>query len=155
MLSTDIQKLLHHRPPYLMLDKVLELNSDSIKAQKTHVLTEGHIAGHFPGAPVVPGAMLQEMCTQAAGVLITKYHSPVANYNSGTTKGWALGVLNKVEYAKYLSIVKPNIPVQVEVRLIERLDQLFKFKANVLQNNEVKAKLKFNLMNISDSFLLS
>ena len=75
METTEIKTLLHHREPYLLVDKVLEINPHKIKTQKIHTGSEFYIQGHFPGAPVVPGAMQQEMCTQAAGLLLTKYHA--------------------------------------------------------------------------------
>lgn len=155
MQISEITQYLHHRVPYLMLDEVLELSSKKVVAVKTHHLTEAHIQGHFPGAHIVPGAMLQEMCTQAAGLLITKYYSPTPNYNSQTTKGWALGVLKKVDFAKYISLVKPEKVVKVEVELIENIENLFHFKARVLQDGVIKAKLGFNLINISDQHLFA
>lgn len=153
MNTKQIKELLHHREPYLMVSEVVELGPNHIHALKKHTGDEFYIKGHFPGAPVVPGAMLQELCTQSAGLLITKHHAPVENYNSETTKGWALGVLNKVEYAKYIEIVKPDSDVAVKVDLVESEGPLFKFKAKVFQNDRLKAKLKFNLVNISDSYI--
>ena len=154
MKNTEIEKLLHHRAPYLMVSEVLEISDNMIRTQKIHDGNEAHIKGHFPGTPVIPGAMLQEICTQSAGILLTKYHSPVANYNSEITKGYALGVLNKVSSAKFLKIVKPTSPVIAEVYLVSNIDNLFKFKARVKQNDELVAKLSFNLMNISDEYLM-
>jgi 3-hydroxyacyl-[acyl-carrier-protein] dehydratase len=149
----QIKKLLHHREPYLMVSRVIAVSSNSIHSEFIHRGDEAHISGHFPGTPIVPGAMLQEICTQSAGILITKYHCPVDDYDSEKTEGWALGVLNKVEYAKYLEIVKPNEPIEAKVELIENIDSLFKFSARILQGDKLKAKLKFNLVNISDSYI--
>ncbi len=149
----EIKKLLHHREPYLMVSKVLHLSASEIETQCVHRGDEGHLRGHFPGAPVVPGAMIQEFCTQSAGILITKHYSPVENYDSEKTKGYALGVLNKIEFAKYLEIVKPSHSLEAKVELVENVDNLFKFKARVFQQGVLKAKLKFNLVNISDSYL--
>jgi 3-hydroxyacyl-[acyl-carrier-protein] dehydratase len=153
MHKEEIKNILHQREPYLMVDQVHSIDEKSIHTSKTHAGNEPHVLGHFPGAPVVPGAMLQEICTQSAGILITQFYSPVKNYNSNTTKGWALGVLNKVEFAKYLEMVKPNQPIEAKVELIEHQDGLFKFRAQVYQQQKLKAKLKFNLVNISDKYL--
>ncbi len=136
-----------------MVDHVIEMSPKSIESIKIHKGNEPHVLGHFPGAPVVPGAMLQEICTQSAGILITKYHSPVENYHSEKTKGWALGVLNKVEYAKFLGITKPDKEITAKVELVESLGNLFKFKAEVFQLGVLKAKFRFNLVNASDEIL--
>ena len=87
MNKEQIKNILHQREPYLMVDQVLHISEKTIHTCKNHQGNEAHVQGHFPGAPVVPGAMLQEICTQSAGILITQYYSPVLNYNSNTTKG--------------------------------------------------------------------
>ena len=153
MNTEQIKQLLHHREPYLMVSEVLSLNSNSIHTKKIHTGNEAHLKGHFPGAPVGPGAMLQELCTQSAGILITRHHSPVDDYNSNTTKGYALGVLNKVNFSKFLEIVKPDHPIEAKIKLEEKEGPLFKFSAKVLQQNKLKAKLSFNLVNASDEIL--
>ncbi len=154
MMNRDqVKVLLHHREPYLMVDRIDMLTAHTVTGVKVHRGDEAHLAGHFPGAPVVPGAMLQELCTQSAGVLITKYYAPVEHYDSEQTKGHALGVVSKVAYAKYMGIVKPERDVFAEVELIERLGPLFKFKARVLQDKLIKAKLMFSLINLSDEHL--
>jgi hypothetical protein len=72
--------------------------------------------------------MLQELCTQSAATLITKYYAPVEICDSEQTKGHALGVISKVANSKYMRIVKPEREVFAEVDLIERLGPLFKFR---------------------------
>lgn len=152
MNTSEITTLLHHRTPYLMVDEVLEHSNKKIKAVK-NFKDEKFLEGHFPGRPIVPGAMIQEFCTQSAGILLTKYYSPVENYNSETTKGHAIGVLRKVTKAKYMDFVDPSVPLQCSVKLTEAHDHKFEFKAKVYQDGEVKAKLQFELINISDDKL--
>lgn len=153
MNKDEIKKLLHHREPYLMVESISELDEKKISSTKTFGADDFFIGGHFPGAPLVPGAMLQEFCTQTAGVMITKFYSPVADYNSDKTKGWALGVLNKVQTAKFLDVVKPGQEIEAKVTLLDRQDNLFKFSARVTHNGDLKAKMKFNLVNVPDSVI--
>lgn len=154
MNTSDITELLHQREPYLMVSEITECDQKKIKAKKIFSGEEFFLKGHFPDAPVVPGAMIQEFCTQSAGILISKYHSPVENYNSKSTKGHALGVLRKVNYAKFISIVKPTDFIECEVELEEKIENLFHFKARVIQNSQVMAKIGFTLTNISDDHLM-
>lgn len=153
MNEQEIKSLLHHRKPYLMVDKVHSITEKEIIAEKNHHGEEAHVSGHFPGAPVVPGAMLQEICTQSAGILLTKYYSPVENYDSEKTKGHAIGVLKKVDYAKFKSITKPDKPIRSEVTLIDNLGNMFQFKAKIFQDDKMKASFAFTLVNISDEHL--
>ncbi len=154
MNKKDIKKLLHHREPYLMVDTVRELSDSEIKTSKTTQNDEPYIQGHFPNAPVIPGAMLQEFCTQSAGILLTKYYSGVEDYDSDNTKGYAIGVLNKIETAKFYNICKPG-KIESEVKLLSHHENLYKFIARVTQNGELMAKIKFNLVNTSDEILTS
>jgi 3-hydroxyacyl-[acyl-carrier-protein] dehydratase len=150
----EIKKLLHHREPYLMVDSVMECSAKSIRSTKIHQGNEPYILGHFHNAPVVPGAMLQELCTQSAGILLTKHYSPVENYDSNKTKGWAIGVLNRIKSAKYFGIVKPSNDINAIVELCDYERNLYTFKAKVFQLDELKAKLSFTLIITSDELLL-
>lgn len=153
--KNEILTTLHHRPPYLMVDEVEMVNETKIIAIKHPLLEEHYIQGHFPGAHVVPGAMMQEMSSQAAGILLTKFHSPVENYNSETTKGHALGVLKKVNWAKYKNFAKPGTPIRIEVELKEKVDNLFEFQATLSSDGKWIMKNSFQLINISDAPLLN
>ena len=68
----DIQKLLPHRYPFLLVDRILsyDLSTRSIVAQKNVTINEPFFAGHFPGAPIMPGVLILEALAQAAGVLL-------------------------------------------------------------------------------------
>lgn len=149
----DIQKLLHHRPPYLMVSEVLEHSPFQITTLKNHQGTEAHLTGHFPGHPVVPGAMIQELCTQSAGLLLTLHHGPVDNYDSRTTKGHAIAVLHKVKNAKYLKMTSPHRTLKAQVELVHSIENLFEFRARVSQDDILVAKMSFQLLNLDDSVL--
>ncbi|MEE2670124.1 MAG: hypothetical protein VYA54_00335 [Bdellovibrionota bacterium] len=152
MNQVEIKKLLHHRDPYLLVSNVVELDEKHIFAKadmKDHPL----VAGHFPGAPIVPGAMLQEMSTQAAGILITKLHSPVENYDSEKTQGYALGVLREVFSAKYFGMTRPSSEIDIKVSLTKKKRTRFKFRSVISQAGEEKAIIEFELVNIPGNLL--
>ena len=152
-MSIDIKKRLHHRTPYLMLEEVVEHSSTYIHARKTPRLNEFYIQGHFPGAPIVPGAMMQEMTTQAAGLMIAQYHSPVDDYDSEKTKGFALGVLRSIHQAKYKNFARPDDELDIKVELIQVIDNAFRFKARIEVKSESIMFNEFTLINISDEKL--
>lgn len=67
---TEIRKYLPHRYPFLLVDRVLELNlGESIVACKNLTINEPFFDGHFPEKPVFPGVLLLEAMAQAAGIL--------------------------------------------------------------------------------------
>lgn len=66
----DILEVMPHRYPFLLIDRVLEMGENHIKAVKNVTFNEPHFQGHFPGQPVMPGVLLVEAMAQAGGVLL-------------------------------------------------------------------------------------
>lgn len=153
-MTINILKRLHHRAPYLMIDNVVEHSNLKIHVIKNPLASEYYLQGHFPGAPVVPGAMMQEMTTQAAGLLIAEYYSPVADYDSEKTVGYALGVLRSVHHAKYKSFARPQNTLHIKVELVQQIANSFRFKAHIeVDGNKIMFN-EFTLVNISDDKLM-
>ena len=67
----EIMKILPHRYPFLLVDRVIEKDDQKIKAIKNVTMNEQFFQGHFPGAPVMPGVLQIEGMAQAAGILLS------------------------------------------------------------------------------------
>ncbi|GET46285.1 bifunctional UDP-3-O-[3-hydroxymyristoyl] N-acetylglucosamine deacetylase/3-hydroxyacyl-ACP dehydratase [Capnocytophaga felis] len=76
----DITKLLPHRPPFLLVDKIFELSDKHVIGLKNVTMNEPFFVGHFPGAPVMPGVLQIEAMAQAGGVLILSTVPDPENY---------------------------------------------------------------------------
>ena len=73
IVTRDILKMLPHRYPFLMVDKVLRFEEfASIEALKNVTMNEPFFQGHFPGYPVMPGVLILEALAQAGGLLVVK-----------------------------------------------------------------------------------
>jgi UDP-3-O-[3-hydroxymyristoyl] N-acetylglucosamine deacetylase/3-hydroxyacyl-[acyl-carrier-protein] dehydratase len=68
----EIMKLLPHRPPFLMLDRILKIDGHKITGIKNVTINEPYFQGHFPGHPIMPGVLQLEAMAQVAGVLLLK-----------------------------------------------------------------------------------
>ena len=76
-----IMKLMPHRPPFLLIDKILELSDSHVVGLKNVTMNEPFFVGHFPDAPVMPGVLIVEAMAQTGGILVL---SSVSAFMSAT-----------------------------------------------------------------------
>jgi 3-hydroxyacyl-[acyl-carrier-protein] dehydratase len=110
--AARIQELLPHRYPFLLVDRVLELEPNQrILAVKNVSINEPFFQGHFPGHPVMPGVLVLEALAQAGGLLTQLSAGDVAD---GEEK---LFYLVKIDNARFSRMVVPGDQLMLEVRL--------------------------------------
>lgn len=78
----DIERLLPHRYPFLLIDKIMELSESHIVGVKNITLNEPQFTGHFPGNPVMPGVLQVEAMAQAGGILVLSQVPDPENYST-------------------------------------------------------------------------
>ena len=105
----DILKILPHRYPLLLIDRVLELKrKESIVAIKNVTINEPFFNGHFPGLPIMPGVLIVEAIAQAGGALL------LTEVEDRTDK---VMVFTGIERAKFRRPVSPGDQLRIEVEV--------------------------------------
>ncbi len=105
----DIQKLLPHRQPFLLIDKIIEITPESVIGVKNVTMNEEFFKGHFPENPVMPGVLLIEAMAQTGGILILKTVPDPENY---------LTFFMKIDGVKFRSQVIPGDSVVFDLKLV-------------------------------------
>lgn len=97
--TVQIMNILPHRPPFLMIDKILELTQEYVVGVKNVTMNEDFFVGHFPGAPVFPGVLQIEAMAQTGGILVLNTVPDPENY---------LTLFLKIENARFKAQVNPG-----------------------------------------------
>jgi len=129
MEQAEIQALLPHRYPFLLVDRIKELEPNRrIVGIKNVTVNEPFFPGHFPGRPVMPGVLIIEAMAQAGGVLVFKSGGP-----SGTPVVYMTGI----DGAKFRRPVVPGDQLRFEVEVLKKRPPFWKMQGKAFVDNEL------------------
>ena len=106
-----IKKILPHRYPFLLVDRILEMDDERVVGIKNVSVNEPFFEGHYPHYPVMPGVLIVEAMAQTAGVLVL---SQLADRETKVV------LLASVEEAKFRRPVRPGDQLRIEMKYIKR-----------------------------------
>jgi len=131
----EIMKILPHRYPFLLVDKVIDLDLEKgrVHAQKNLTMNEAFFQGHFPETPLMPGVLIIEAMAQAGGILI---HSQIE-------KGKVALLLN-IKNAKFRHPVKPGDVLELHCSIVHISGKAGKVAAEARVGSKVAAEAEIS-----------
>jgi UDP-3-O-[3-hydroxymyristoyl] N-acetylglucosamine deacetylase/3-hydroxyacyl-[acyl-carrier-protein] dehydratase len=136
--TQQIEKILPHRYPFLLVDKVIELSNTRIVGIKNVTFNEPPFQGHFPDRPVYPGVMMIEAMAQTAGVIGIKSVE-------GTEKPRAVYFLT-IDKCKFRKPVLPGDTIEYHMRSLGRRKTMWWFHGDAKVNGQVVAEADVGAM---------
>ncbi len=128
----DIMKFLPHRYPFLLVDRILELEPEKrIVGMKNVTINEQFFQGHFPGAPIMPGVLIIESMAQVGGVLI---------YRDMPDRDKKLIYFTGIENAKFRRPVVPGDQLRIEMEALSRRKDFGKMQGQATVDGKLVAE---------------
>jgi 3-hydroxyacyl-[acyl-carrier-protein] dehydratase len=134
MTREQILAAIPHRPPFLLLDEVLEQDERRIVCRKRFTGDEDFFGGHYPGHPLVPGVLLCEAAMQAGAVLLSGLIEKGDN---------RVPVATRLDEVRFKQMIQPGDTITIEVTLEDRLADAFYLSARVRLDERVAVRLRF------------
>src|SRR5579863_10139766 len=129
----EIEALIPHRPPFLWIDRVEELEP-GVRCVAVKFVDPANpiFAGHFPAKPILPGVLLIEAVAQTAGVML-------GSVASDGTAGTGVGLLAAVNRFKFLKAVTPGQEMRIETKKLTEVGKMAGVGGTVWVNGEIVA----------------
>jgi beta-hydroxyacyl-ACP dehydratase FabZ len=129
----EIRAILPHRYPFLLVDRIVELEAERIVGIKCVTANEPFFQGHFPDFPVMPGVLIVEAMAQAAGVLVLK---------SMPDRERKLVLLVAIENARFRRPVVPGDTLRMEMKVIKRKASVAKMAGVATVDGKIVAEVE-------------
>lgn len=126
-----IREILPHRYPFLLVDRIEELEAERVVGVKNVTVNEPFFAGHFPDYPVMPGVLIIEAMAQVAGVLV------LSGIPDRKTK---LVLLAGVDGAKFRKPVRPGDQLRMEMKILRSRASMAKVSGRATVDGAVVAE---------------
>lgn len=133
-----LMKLLPHRYPFLLIDKIIDIDADnSATGIKNVTINEPHFQGHFPEQPVMPGVLIVEAMAQTAGAICIK---------SQNTDKPSLVYFMTIDNAKFRRPVVPGDRLHIHVKKLKKRGNIWRFACEAMVDGAKAAEAEISAM---------
>lgn len=141
----EIYNIIPHRPPFLFIDKIVEVTEQGAAATREIRADEPHFQGHYPGNPIMPGVLLCEAVFQTAAIYLVKKMTSEGKSLEGLTP-----VLSRIQQAKFKNMVRPGDHLEINVIFKETLSKFHFLRGKITCDNRTVLTLDFALALIEE-----
>ncbi len=132
----EIKRILPHRYPFLLVDRVIELEEGKMAVGiKNVTINEEFFQGHFPQEPIMPGMLQVEALAQLAGILVSRSEEDEES----------IGMFRSIEKVKFRQIVRPGDQLRLEVHVLKKRSNIARFSGQAFVDGEVVAEAEFTI----------
>ena len=138
----EIKKIIPHRSPFLLVDKIIECDMESrIVGIKNVTINEPFFQGHFPEEPIMPGVLIVEALAQTAAVLVAKTLNKIDKK--------MLVYFMSMNNTKFRKLVKPGDTLILGVEVVQSRKNTWKFHGQAMVSKDLVAESDFTAMMVS------
>ncbi len=135
-----VTNYLPQRAPFLFIDELLEQSPGKLRTRLKLTGKEYYFQGHFPDMPVMPGVLMLEACFQAGAALMGLEKRPGSDDS--------VGVVTKVENARFKGLVRPGDELEIEVERTDELMNAAYFKGRITCGEKTVCAVNFQVASI-------
>lgn len=141
----EIHRRIPHRPPFLFIDKILNVSEIGAEASLTVKPEFPFFEGHYPGNPIMPGVLLCESVFQTGAVFLADLLKEESLTDESVTP-----VLTRIRDARFKRMVLPGDKVEISVSLGDRMGKFFNLTGQIKNNGKICLTISFALALVKD-----
>ena len=137
----EIKKLIPHRPPFLFVDKIIEVSEEGAKTSLSVKSGMPFFEGHYPGNPIMPGVLLSESVFQTGAIYLSKQ----VIGSDELTSDDVTPVLSRIRDARFKRMVKPGDELVISVFMVDKVGQFFNLRGEISNGEKTVMTVSFAL----------